>query len=201
MILLSKLLNKNFEKKALTLLIVSMSFFAYIILNNLTIYIKTILVNGGFSTYSLLLYGRYCRLTVDPFTAKMIVSMILPVGLRVVFLTSASKLIRHSNNRTFAIIVGINIMLDLVFVLLSVLSNTLNWDIYYFSSPMMRLSFIYNLQEWTCFLLVGLINLLVYWIATKITLKILSLYFLLALVSFFIQVLIVYFISGKVAYS
>ena len=201
MILFSKLLSKSFEKKALTLLIVSMSFFVYIILNNLIIYIKTILVNGGFSTYSLLLYGRYCRLTVDPFSTKMIVSIILPVGFRVVFLTLTSKLIRHTTNSTLAIIVGINIMLDLVFVLLSVLLNTLNWDIYYFSSPMMRLSFIYNLQGWFCFLLVGLINLLVFWITTKVKLKMLSFYLLLALVSFFFQVLIVYLISGKVAYS
>lgn len=183
---------ERISKLGWLLVLGTIPFFLYIAINNLVRYIYYVFSNFELSGFSLMVYGTYCRTIKDALNIPTIISYIFPIVLWTIIISISAIYIK---NKFLISILNICVLFDLLFPILLLLPFNFNVRTLYLSSPITSLAFAYNISDIFAFLIVGLINLVLFSWISKLTFKTLILYFLLACSSFLFQMLLSYQVS------
>lgn len=173
-------------------------FFVFIAINTIFNYITYVIVAQEFFKIPPI-YGKFSPCNAND-------SKIIPLAGLSIFLFSKMLLIgffskNYSSIRSYSWpVLGSFIMTDLVYVVLQFLPSKIDWDFYFHASFLIRpsISFGYPSSIWFGFF--GLFFGLFFKNLTKKSWNDLGVYFLLAIVSFFFQLLCTYFLFGKIYY-
>lgn len=196
---LEKLMANSWIQATAIFMVVTCSFFLYIAMNNLAILIRNLVWYETNSQVAIQLYGFYCKRVIQHFTFKNFVSISFLTSIRVSFLVLTSVAAKRWNNQFLAFLIGVNSFFEFSYVLGIVVLSYLDWDIYYFSSPLIVIGLVSRNYKLIAFMTVGLINVTIYHRITKSSLGTLAYCFIISVISFLVQVFIIYLISGKVA--
>jgi hypothetical protein len=185
------------KRKIIYFFAVLLSFFIFISVNLVLHFVSYFVVLQKIIFDWRIVYGHYCipisnNFQPLPFYCAVVFLIIklCIVCINLIYLKKISSYV--------AVFTGIFIMMDLMRVVLESLPLPIDWGLYFHSSSLDLLSTIFGYPTWVWFGLSGLGYLSIFQYFTKTNKIEIFKYFSIAIASFFFQLLVTYFLLGKI---